>query len=428
MSQDRGRLHRLAEIVQCVRCRGACRAVTDRAGLACSGCDAFYPLTDDVLVMSAESERPEVLAEQEAVRLTEHSAALGGIDEAFDDLAKATGPLREALLSLPGGNGSRYYAEPGYFMNVKSSERGFDFVRDRLKAEPGQRLLDVGADFTWSTNAFARAGLRCTALDINHHLSIGSLFQAHYGAPYDMVRADMSLPVFRPGAFDIIVAFNALHHGGDLDRLLANLTGLLNAGGRLAAVEPYSISAEHKEAFGRAQIEAGINERTYMLDEWHGAFRRAGLELVEVMVSHACCMIFRRAGSAALPAPQTTMLENAYRGRLVVQSIAQTLVRRFVVHVDIVNAGNATWCSEGSLPIFASYHLFKRERGQVTEVAFDNRRTPIPDVRPGSTTRCGVVVDLPDEPAAYEVRFDLVQEGLCWFEERGFGGATARLP
>jgi SAM-dependent methyltransferase len=418
-------LERLAAIVQCLACGGACGRLPEKeTGLTCTSCGVFSPFRDTVLVVAAPHERAEVTAERAAVTATERNAALGGINDAFDDLAHAEGPLRDAILALPEGDESKYYREPGYFLNVARSLRGFHFACDRLQPRPGQRLLDVGADLTWSTNVFARAGLRCTALDVNDHLAVGGIFQAKYGAAYDMVRADMNAPVFRDESFDLVVAFNALHHSGQLDRVAANLARVLVPGGRLAAVEPYCLDAVRQQEFGRAQIEAGINEHTYLLDEWHTAFSRAGLALEEVMVADACNMIYRKPLPGEQRSLQPAMLDRSYAGRLAVSVTDLPADSRGAVGiaVGITNTGNATWCSEGAVPVFASYHLERRDHGRWTLVAFDNRRTPLPDVRPGATAASVVVVDVPGAPGDYRVVLDLVHEGICWFAHKGFEG------
>jgi len=383
-------------------------------------------MRDGVLIVELAGERPEVVAEREGVLATERNAALGGIDDAFDDLAHADGALKDAILALPEGDDSRYYREPGYFLNVKNSLRGFGFVTRRLPRQTDQRLLDIGADLTWSTNHFAREGLRCTAIDVNHHLSVGELFQARFHRPYDMVRVDMHAEVFRSGAFDLVVAINALHHSGDIVRVAGNVARVLAPGGRLAAVEPYCIDVSQKENFGREQIEAGINENTYLLDEWHAAFTGAGLVLDELMLTDSCNMIYRKPAAGERVEALATMLERAHAGRLAVRPAAGDTSGRWTdgeplaVSVEIVNLGNATWCSEGRAPIFVSYHVSKREGGLDTMVAFDNRRTAIPDIEPGATAVCEVLVDAHHPSGMYTVTFDLVQEGICWFAQRGF--------
>jgi 2-polyprenyl-3-methyl-5-hydroxy-6-metoxy-1,4-benzoquinol methylase len=420
------RLDRLAAIVQCPECHGACSRAADSGGLVCERCQTPYRMRDRVLIVELAGERPEVAAEREGVLATERNAALGGLNDACDDLARATGPLKDAILALPEGDDSRYYREPGYFLNVKNSLRGFRFVTHRLRRTPGQRLLDVGADLTWSTNQFAREGLECTAIDVNHHLNVGELFQSRFDRPYDMVRVDMHAEVFRSGAFDLVVAINALHHSGDIVRMAGNLARVLSPGGRLAAVEPYCIDLSQKADFGREQIEAGINENTYLLDEWHAAFTGAGLVLEELMLSDSCNMIYRKAKPGERVEALTTMLERAHAGRLTARPLAGGAARRWTdghalaVPVEITNLSNATWCSEGRAPIFVSYHLSRGEEGPGTMVSFDNRRTAIPDIGPGATAVCEVLVDAPEPAGMYTLTFDLVQEGICWFAQRGF--------
>ena len=87
---------------------------------------------------------------------------------------------------------------------------------------------------------------------------------------------DMHLPAFRDGAFDAITAFNALHHTHRLEALIGTLAAALRPGGRLCVVEPYWFLEAVRQAFGAAQIEAGINENVYRLEEWHRWFVQAG--------------------------------------------------------------------------------------------------------------------------------------------------------
>ena len=160
---------------------------------------------------------------------------------------------------------------------MRSSAGGFSFVLRNLHVTAGERLLDLGADMTWSTSQFARLGVECTAVDVNHHLPIAHLFERTYGVSYDLVEADMTTAPFRDSTFDVIVGINALHHSNNLQALARNIVRMLTPSGRLGLVEPYCQTEADKEAFGRALIGAGISEHVYPLDEWHRAFATAGL-------------------------------------------------------------------------------------------------------------------------------------------------------
>src|SRR3954470_23726490 len=188
------RLAALASLVECPRCGADAWSVQgdDADGvLVCRSCGAGYTWRDHVLDMGGLNEEAAVTQERAAVRRTERLAALGGINDDFEDLSRAQGPLKEAILALPYGNDSRYYAEPGYFSNVRATAPAFDFLVASLDVRAGERLLDLGADLTWSTYQMARRGLDCTAVDINHHLSVGRLFEAASGVSYHRVRANM---------------------------------------------------------------------------------------------------------------------------------------------------------------------------------------------------------------------------------------------
>jgi SAM-dependent methyltransferase len=388
-----------------------------------------------VLDLSGPDEDPLVDAERRGVHLTERNPALGGIDAEFDDLATAEGTLRDAILALPYGNDSRYYLEPGYFANVRESTAAFDFVVQHLDAREGECLLDLGADLTWSTCHMARRGLRCTALDINHHLSVGRLFAGHYGVAYDLVRADMRRVTFRDGAFDVVLAVNALHHAACLEEVAANIARMLRPGGRLGFIEPYCASETARAAFGRAQIDAGITERTYLLQEWHAALSQAGMDVQVLRVSDSFAAVYRKADHARRRGEAAGLREDLfagfYRGRLAIAGDTPPRVAPgglLDIPVLLENRGNATWCSKSQFPVAASYHLYRVEPSGTSLLSFDNPRTPLPAaLDPGQDAAVVLRVDAPERPGDYAAEIDLVHEYVSWFAEKGLPSATVRF-
>ena len=77
-------------------------------------------MTGDVLDLTGTFDEPSIVREQDAAYRTERDPSLGGINERFSDLAAVDGPLKDAILALPHGDGSRYYREPGYFSTPPS--------------------------------------------------------------------------------------------------------------------------------------------------------------------------------------------------------------------------------------------------------------------------------------------------------------------
>jgi SAM-dependent methyltransferase len=431
------RLAQLADLLHCPAC-GAAQWQTSGTevdgALTCGGCAVSFAVAHGVLDLGERGEDAQVAAERAAALDTERQPALGGINDAFDDLANATGELRDALCALPHGDGSRYYREPGYFANVRASVPAFSFLIDHLDLRPGRRALDLGADVTWATCHLARRGLDCTAVDINHHLGVGRLLGAHFGVDYHLVRADMRTVPFRDASFDIVFVMSALHHNPELSGVAGQIARMLRPGGQLAFVEPYCASEDAKAAFGREQIAAGISEQTYLLWEWHDAFAAAGLAVQTLRVCESFCAVYRkRVETRGAPAPTgiAGLFEGAYRGRLTVGGESVRQVRSgtpWSIPVTIENSSYAVWCSHSQFPVHASYHLYRRTGAGDELVSYDNLRTPLPGaIDPGGRTEVSLAGTAILEPGTYVVAIDLVHEYITWFAPKGFEARTHLL-
>jgi len=414
------RLDAIASLINCPRCDQSTWATRDGDGgpeLICSACEAAYPWSDGVLDLGGVDEEPAVAQERNGVRRTERNAALGGINDDFDDLSRAEGALKDAILALPYGNGSRYYSEPGYFANVRATVPAFDFLVRHLHLRAGERLLDLGADLTWSTAQMARRGLDCSALDINHHLSVGALFEKHFGVRYHRVRANMRDVSFKDGTFDVILAMNALHHGSPIEAVAANIGRMLKRGGRLGFSEPYCATVEAKADFGRAQIDEGISEQTYLLDEWHRVFLGAGFRPLTTRVADSFAGVYEKTDGAS-----PDVFAGFYGGRLSVLEAPSKVAAGSAFHVtiDIENRGNGVWTSVSQFPVHASYHLHRRNADHEELLSFDNVRTPLAsELLPGEHATVAVKLTAPREPGGYAAEIDLVHESLSWFAAKG---------
>ena len=419
----------LATLMQCVRCGGPLRREAD--AFTCSSGHTF-PIADGVVMVRADDEDPAVERERHAVLELEQGHPdqfpEGSTDFTLRSLLATRGPVQQAFLSLPYDDGSAFYRGNEYFRNVAGFAGAFDHLIGQLDLPPGSRVLDVGADLTWSTARLARRGWRPVGIDINHHLTASRLFHEQ-GIAYGVVNVDMHAPAFRDEAFDAAVAINALHHTHRLAPLMANLTRVLKPGGRFAFVEPYWYHEAVRQAFGAEQIEAGINENVYRLEEWHQTLVSHGLEIRSFAPSHAFIGVYeKRAGGAprALTLHQATeeLFGPFYGARL---ELTQAPVahggagQAITVPVRVTNASTWTWCREGQVPVHVSYHLYVATapgvRGRM--LAFDNVRSHLPEfLPPGRDVVVEARVDCPVEPGSYVIEFDLVHEGVTWFAER----------
>jgi SAM-dependent methyltransferase len=347
---------------------------------------------------------------------------LGGWREVYTPATDPGSSLAQAYLSLPYGNDSAHFQEPGYFQNVRRFAEEFDFIARHLP--PSGVLLDVGADGTWSTAQLSRRGLTCIALDITDHLTLSRLFHTAC-PPYALVNVDMHEPAFADEAFDAITAFNALHHSTRLDALAANLARMLKPGGVLGFVEPYVQNAEQEAAFGAPQSALGINENVHTVSRWHQAFSDAGLTLERYFLSDSFNAVFRRSSDGRdAAAPESDF----YSAELTLDA-PPTRMRAgetYEFAVTVASRGRAGWVSRG-IPLRLSYHVWRLTPSGREIAAFDNERTRLGSlISPGDPQTFVVTVSL-GEPGVYEIEFDLVHEGHTWFAERGGRPATATV-
>jgi ubiquinone/menaquinone biosynthesis C-methylase UbiE len=176
---------------------------------------------------------------------------------------------------------------PAHWAKVKQEKYDYmeDHVRgrDRLHAEvrrrhrPGMRLLEVGG----CCNPMARgldADVYSVDIDVQT-LQFGQVLVAEPGERLYFVAADANDLPFADHSFDGAAMFSALHHFTDPGAVLAGLKRLLKRDSFLAIMcEPVGayLNGEVFPEFLR-ELEQGISEQMFTLEEYHHLFRRAGL-------------------------------------------------------------------------------------------------------------------------------------------------------
>jgi hypothetical protein len=98
----------------------------------------------------------------------------------------------------------------------------------------------------------------------------------------------------------------------------------------------------------------------------------------------------------------------------------------FSVPLTVRNTGTLTWTAEGEHPFRLGSH-WAEPGSAMSHANFEGMRTDLPaDVPPGALVEVRGLVRAPAEEGAYRLRWDLVQEGVTWFSERG--NATPEVP
>jgi hypothetical protein len=94
----------------------------------------------------------------------------------------------------------------------------------------------------------------------------------------------------------------------------------------------------------------------------------------------------------------------------------------FAVPITLHNTGSIAWRAEGERPTNLSYHWALAPGGGSPSrlVEFEGRRTALPsDVAPGGVVQIVAVARAPTVAGRYRLSWDLVQENVTWFSDRG---------
>src|SRR5438067_1871077 len=86
-----------------------------------------------------------------------------------------------------------------------------------------------------------------------------------------------------------------------------------------------------------------------------------------------------------------------------------------IVSVAVTNSGTATWTAAGPQPVDLAYHWHDAAGNTVV---WDGLRTPLAaDVAPGQSVTLQARVVAPSGSGQYTLTFDLVREGVAWFQQ-----------
>jgi SAM-dependent methyltransferase/uncharacterized protein YbaR (Trm112 family) len=263
----------------------------DEGVLLCPGCGRWYPITHRL---------PEILPDHlrdfdaDAARLREAAAAMP------PSLAEAALRFRPAQSSSD--TGAHYTQaemsikekidDPAFFGPGYSSPYNpwnpeftlylislFGSSLRLLELRKGERVLDSGCGYAWTTEWLHRSGVPVVGIDISRtYLDIGieRMGDAH---PHLVVGDVENLP-FATGAFDAVLGYESFHHIPDRPRAMAGYDRVLNAAGRVVLAEPGG-AHEHAEVSVDVMKKYGILERGMELEDVAGYASGTALSAIE---------------------------------------------------------------------------------------------------------------------------------------------------
>jgi SAM-dependent methyltransferase len=344
----------------------------------------------------------------------------------------------------------------GEGMDVETHRHFCDFANMALALElpPGARILDAACGSGWLSEYFARLGYDVTGIDISPQLieicqdRIKALPPTDY---QDKIRCRFRVHDLELGPldekFDVIVCYDAMHHLEDAAGAIRHLAAMLPIGGTLFILEgnrpaPGSASeaelAEVMRKFGTLESPFDREYLGRLLDEAgfaiaadyvsvNGLFDREmvddqGRLRVEVPpINYLLCKKVTEAGPAS--SVPDSRAPGVLRAELTLESSWPANFKPgevFRAKVRARNSGDTLWLAGRALQrgdVTLGVKIID-EAGTACDEFHGNPALPR-GVAPNES--CSLLIEraCPSAPGSYTLKIDLVDQHICWFEERG---------
>ncbi len=339
----------------------------------------------------------------------------------------------------------------------------FDFSAacELLAPRPDDLVLDFAAGTCWASELFCRIGVRTVSIDLSVEMMRRG--RARLTSDNRLIFRDQawfvaargqSLP-FADGVFDGVLCMNALHHLPSYAAALQEIHRVLKPGGRAVFSEPGTEHAVQPLSTFRMRQD-GVIEKSVSLSHVRRLATDAGFSKMRVVpLRSLATYVFEYAATPDDTVSLGKMWDDTLRlgpgeharfvlhkgddppadtflpahqliGRLAARivplqvSAATSVGDAFTDRLRIANVGTVTWKAHG-----------RRFGGQVTcglkicdaqgeVIREDLGRTPLPrDIHPGDEIEIAMTVAGALPPGSYVLRYDMVVEGVTWFEFQG---------
>ena len=328
-----------------------------------------------------------------------------------------------------------------------------------LGCRPGDRVLDLGAGSGFSSEMLARLGYNVIALDpdqvaLQHNRRRISFDRSRIDGRISVVGSVAERLPVATASVDGVVGLNVMHHVPDLPSAIHEIARVLRPGCRAVFCEP-GLEHLNEPETKRAIVELGENDQPFDVIAFLRAARTSGfaqaslcatlqsplrlvpIEDVDLFASgqhpiltltergvveelhrhHAFAMLVREGERE-----RTSRTPGLLRAQIRVESAPSRLRRggtyRMTAH--IANLGDTRWLGTPSaLGGFVTVGCkLALPTGRIVNDTM-GRTYLNADVPPGARASVGVSMEVPGDltPGTYELRFDLVNELVCWFSD-----------
>ena len=325
-----------------------------------------------------------------------------------------------------------------------------------LALEPGSSILDVGCGSGWLSEYFARLGYVVTGIDLSPDLiemSRERVARVPYGADHETpLRCEFKIHDIEMSAldetFDAIICYDSLHHFQDEQSVIHHLAKMMNVGGALFILEgdrPSAGSSSEGELrevmnefgtlespFDYAYLRQLLEENGFAITGDYVAvnafFPRdsiAGdrLEINRLDTNYhyiVCKKVASGEHASTVPDSRQPELIRAEYRLLSAAPGAVEALSSLDLKIQIRNTGDTLWLA-GSEPRFGIVMPAIRIIDAAGAVISEIHGEPLLPhaVAPGETVTLRISARLPSRPGSYSLKFDLVAQHICWFEQYG---------
>jgi SAM-dependent methyltransferase len=357
-----------------------------------------------------------------------------------------------------------------------------------LRPSPDDLILDLGAGGCWCSDLLGRLHRRSVAVDISLEMLQAGRARPG-GASIRAVAGDMEALPFRSGTFHKAVCLSAVHHVPDIPVAIREVARVLAPDGIALFSEPGAGHAAAAISTS-AMRDFGVLEQDVLIDQFSRACRDAGFVDVRIKTLSYVIPDFdltpdewrqwSRLASTRRPLRALRKIARGVaeffglgkRGPLFEETFGMALVRRLrhamechpiivaskkalgtapaleqrsgdirvemdeqappgravAVHARVTNRGTGTWTAgsdSGVGHVRLGIQLLD-DGGRVRQRDYHRVDLPV-DVRPGASVPLSFALPAPAVPGNYMLKFDLVAEGITWFEPAGSPVVTRRF-
>ena len=357
-----------------------------------------------------------------------------------------------------------------------------------LQPSKADRIVDLGAGGGWCSDLLQRLNRQSVAVDISLEMLRVSR-ERPTRAPIKAVAGDVEHLPFVDSSFDKAVCLSAIHHVPDMGSALREIHRVLAPDGVVVFSEP-GVGHADKPWSVSASRDFGVLEQDILIDPFMDLCRASGFRevvicpmayvipefelsqedwrrwqrLPRVKRPYRALEKMARAAAEFAGLGKTSMLfEEAFAMRLVrllqvpveehpfILAAKSEVRRRYrptyraTIHLEavpsraiaaetvtavvtITNVGTATWRADGA-PGTGHVRLgIQLLDGTLQVIERDFTRARLArDVAPGESCRVEATFAAPGHGGAYGLKFDLVAEGLAWFEPAGTTAVVRRF-